>query len=510
MQTILENQKSSVGSPYVFYNLAYEEVARTTDSVSLKFREDANLQYSSSTLGGSYWITSYVNIAGTEYAIEIKPSGQSWSGTTNHRVEKTITIPMPASQTLITNVKFRCASRNNDSGYLPSVNCSNISISLAHNPPMITNYTITETNQDLIDVGIGDEVFVANLSKKSFNILYELYDNATLLRASVYNSANQNYLSPTLPVLMDLTQFPLYTTEDGVPIYVRITDSLNSATYYTKRGVTSGAINPDFYNYIPYINTSITDSTTLARRNGQTSGRVKLNINGIYYNGVVGNIDQTSYKPIIKYKFWKAEDSEPSTYPYTIPSENVTTSNGTFNVNGYEIGTTDETAVNFFDPEFAYRVKIYVEDNFTNKESAVLSVPVGEAVCTEYKDRWDFKKITIGGNDVLESGIDNGIYYEKKADGVAICYGSVNITNADSRSQGGITYYTGAANIDLPITYTNTNNMMCFSNVALANMNRFAQSYASISSTSQIVVSYANTTQNETRPVMYLVIGKWL
>lgn len=379
-----------------------------------------------------------------------------------------------------------------------------------HKPPLVTGYTITETNQDLIDIGIADNVFVANLSKKSVNITYTLYDNATLLRASVYNSTNQNYLSNTLPVLMDFTQNTLYTTEDGVPIYVRITDNKNSATYYSNNGVTSGRINPDFYNYINYVPISLTSSTTIAKRLGQISGRVGLNINGVYYNGVIGNVDQTSYKPIIKYKFWKYGDSEPSTYAYTIPANDITISNGTFSVSDYDIGSTIETDTNYFDPEFAYRIKIYVEDNITNTESNELQIQVGEPVWSEYPNRVDFKRITIGGYDVLESGIDNGVYYEKRADGVAICYGSVNIKNADSRSQGGLTYYTGAANIDLPITYTNTNNMICFSNVALANMNRFAQSYASVSSTSQIVVSYANTTQNETRLVMYLVIGKWL
>ena len=270
-----------------------------------------------------------------------------------------------------------------------------------HKPPLITSYAITETNQDLIDIGIANNVFVANLSKKSINITYTLYDNATLLRASVYNSANQNYLSNTLPVLMDFTQNPLYTTEDGVPIYVRITDSKNGATYFSNNGVVDGRINPDFYSYINYVPITLNNSTTMAKRIGQISGRVGLNINGVYYNGVIGNVDQTLYKPIIKYKFWKYGDSEPSTYDYTIPANNITISNGTFSVSDYNIGSTIETDTNYFNPEFAYRIKVYVEDYLTNNESNELQISVGEAAWTEYPKRVDFKKITIQHEPII-------------------------------------------------------------------------------------------------------------
>ena len=280
-----------------------------------------------------------------------------------------------------------------------------------HKPPLVTGYSIIETNQDLINIGIADNVFVANLSKKSVNINYELYDNATLLRASVYNSTNQNYLSNTLPVIMDFTQFPLYTTEDGVPIYVRITDSLNGATYFTNNGVVSGKINADFYNYINYIPISLTSSTTIAKRIGQISGRVGLNINGVYYNKTIGNVDQTSYKPIIKYKFWKYGDSEPSTYDYTIASENISTLNGTFSVSNYDIGSTRETDINYFDPEFAYRVKVYVEDNLTNTESSELQIQVGEAVWSEYPTRVDFKALSIQGELLNIQDISNEITF---------------------------------------------------------------------------------------------------
>ena len=111
--------------------------------------------------------------------------------------------------------------------------------------------------------------------------------------------------------------------------------------------------------------------------------------------------------------------------------------------------------------------------------------------------------------NILESGVSNSIYYEKRSDGVAICYGSVALTSNDSRSQGGLTYYSASTTVNLPVTFTNTNYMYGFSNVIVANMNRFCQSYVTIEGTNQIQVLYTNTTYNEKRTINYLIIGKW-
>lgn len=507
MQRILSNKQSDIGSPYVFYTIEVETSNRSATQVDVQTTIKSHLQYNSSYLSNGSLIGYFEFQDNQNRSINIKSSSDRWSGTTEHIATSRFALNASASQTSI-SCKFKVDSTVG-SGTLNELYTSNITIPIGHNPPLISSYSITETNQDLINAGISNNVFVANLSKKNFNIVYELFDDTTLLRASVYNSTNQNYLSTTLPVLMDLTQNPLYTTEDGVPIYVRITDSLNGATYFTNNGVVSGVINPDFYNYIPYTKVSLTNSNTTAKRLGQISGRVGLTINGNFYNGVVGNVDQTTYKPTIKYKYWKYGDAEPSTYNYTIPASEITISNDTFAVSDYDIGSTIETDTNYFNPEYAYRIKVYVEDNFTNFESNELQIQVGEAVWTEYKNRVDFKRLTIGGYDVLDKGVTNGVYYEKRSDGVAICYGSVNITTSNSRSAGGFTYYSNETYIDLPVTFINTNQVLGISNVALANMNVFCQSYVSVESTSRIRVSFTSTNNNETRSVKYIVIGNW-
>ena len=115
---------------------------------------------------------------------------------------------------------------------------------------------------------------------------------------------------------------------------------------------------------------------------------------------------------------------------------------------------------------------------------------------------------TIQYAEILESGVDNGIYYEKRSDGIGICFGSVAITADQSRSAGGLSYYSGDALVNLPITYLDTTQMFGYSNVVIANMNNFCQSYVTIESTSQIKVLHTNTT-SEARAVQYMVIGKW-
>lgn len=350
-----------------------------------------------------------------------------------------------------------------------------------HTPPEISSYTITETNQDLVNAGVSNDLFVANLSKKSVNISYNLFDDSTLQRATAFNHTTA-YSNTTLPILMDFTQNPLVlspridTGVTKVPFLVRIEDSLNGLRFFTNTygnftSTPSSGEYRDFYNYILYIPVSFT-STTKARRVGQLSGQVSLSVDGVYYNDNIGNVNQghsysetedteflanknyyvkntdgtayilleldvdyhigddietyfttvyeesNIYKPTIKYKYWKYGDSEPATYSNTIPAQNINVTNGTFSVNSYNIGSTTETDPNHFDPKYAWRIKLYVEDNFTNSESNELSITVGEATWTEYKDRVDFKKITIKGQqtgyyvgDTIELGSTTSNYY---------------------------------------------------------------------------------------------------
>lgn len=427
MARLLNDTKSNVGGPYVFYRVFAYEVAdsRTVDSVDLNVEVVSYLQYSSSSLGRDYPLTGYITLNGVEYSIPLKSSTDSWSGTDNHIQSKICNVTnLESSQISIDNIKFRVAAKStNESGYLSTTDCDNMPISMGHIPPSLNSFLMEETNQDLISAGVLDNILVENLSQKRLTYTYELHDDATMQRVGVYNISTP-YSDTTNPFILDFSGKSFVKDSNDntkIPLTPFIKDSLNTQTL----GATT------LYSYIPYILIGITNSATSAKRIGQISGRVGLTINGVIYNGAIGNVDQTSYKPTIKYKYWKAGDSEPTTYANTIPSSAITSSNNTFSVSNYDIGSSTETASNYFDPNYAWRIKVYVEDNFTNAESNELQIQVGEAVWSEYKDRVDFKKLTLKGTNVPKVVYGQTALVQPSSGGtkdVAIDYSSAGFT----------------------------------------------------------------------------------
>lgn len=410
MATILSETKSTGGSPYAYYTVNATASDRTASTVKVKVDIIGRLSSSSAVLGsgGTMGLIGYITLHGTEHSITLKTTSEKWSGTTKHTKSATLTIEnLEGSQSQLTNIKFRVSrtgSAANDytkGAAMSSKNCSNLQIGIGHTNPSDVSFTITEKNQKLIDAGIPNDTYVNNLSIKEYNINATLHDGATATDYNIYNGVVPSFNKST-PITIDYSQKELVTWNDTgkVPIRVQVLDNMGG------NGYSSSAYDPALYDYIPYLKISLNEATTTARRNGQTSGRVKLNINGTFYNGSVGNVTQT--KPTIKYKYWSAKDTEPATFDNIISSDNITINNNTFNVENYEIGSIDETASNYFNPENAYRVKVYVEDNFTSYPSQEKQIPVGEATWAEYKDRVDFKKATIKGKDIISDIVYSG------------------------------------------------------------------------------------------------------
>lgn len=261
-----------------------------------------------------------------------------------------------------------------------------------HKVPDEVTFDILEVNEELINAGVSNDTFVKDLSIKSFNISGNTYDNATIKEYGILNRIVP-YGTATLPLIIDFSQNEILTDltyVTKVPITGRIIDSYDTAGY-------SATL---LFDYVSYNKINLIETSTTVKRNGQTSGKVKINVKGNLFNGIVGNVDQSTYKPIVKYKFWQTGTEEPTTYDYEIPSDNITIENGVFSVSNYEIGSSVETDINWFNPDNAYKIKVYVKDNFTYYESQEKSIAVGEATWTEYKDRCDFKKITVKGNDI--------------------------------------------------------------------------------------------------------------
>lgn len=409
MATILNETKSTGGSPYAYYQVNATVSDRTTNSVKVNVQVIGRLSSSNALLGtgASLGLIGYITLYGIEYSIILKGTSDKWSGTTKHTSSREIIVEnIPGALEQLTNIKFRVSrtgSAANDytkGAAMSSKACSNLSIGIGHTLPSNIAYSITEKNEVLINAGVSNTIYVNALSIKEYNISATTYDGATLIEYNVYNGSIPVFRTEN-PVLIDYSTKELAIWEDTgkVPIRVQVGDNMGG---YVSSSI---PLNPDLYDYIPYIKISLNETATNVKRVGQTSGRTRLNISGTFYNGIVGNVTQT--KPIIKYKFWKFGDIEPETYDNIISNDNIIINNNSFSVTDLEIGSIDETASNYFNPDYAYRVKVYVEDNFTKYISSEKPVPVGEATWTEYKDRVDFKKLTIKGKDVIDDIIYN-------------------------------------------------------------------------------------------------------
>lgn len=120
------------------------------------------------------------------------------------------------------------------------------------------------------------------------------------------------------------------------------------------------------------------------------------------------------------------------------------------------------------------------------------------------------KKVTseVLSGYIIETGYENEVYWTKYDNGKLVQSFNQYITCNETRSSGGLSYYSGSATVNLPIAFKDTN-YRCSSNINLANMNYFANSYVAINSESTVNVSLATTENNATRIVNVILIGEW-
>lgn len=399
MQTILNEQKSSVGSPYVFYTVKVEPSNRTTNEVDLYIEVTSHLQYSSSSLGtgSAYGIYGYLEVNGSEKQLTLKPTNESWSGTTNHTVSSTFKISgLEPTATSIPDVKFRAIRSNfstKNAGYLSPVSCDNITIPQGHTLPIVAITSIQELNTQ---INVPNTTFVQYLSQKRFTLSATAYEGATITGYQVVNG-NNSASSITNVVDLDIEQLNIIT--NLVPVDVYVSDSFN----------TTGKLTQNYANYILYERPTINPTATITKRDGQTSGKVKLSFTGTFYNGDIGENTNT---PVVKYRYWEKDTEEPTSWE-TIPNTSYTISNNNITITDYQIGSTIITDPNYFDYQKAYSIRIQINDNYY-ATNTLKGITVGEALWSEYKDRVDFKSLSIKGKNIMAQNIlwedDEGYY----------------------------------------------------------------------------------------------------
>ena len=155
MATILNNKKSTGGSPYGYYTVTAEASNRTTYGVTISGTITCHLASSSSSLGtgGTMGLDAYLTLNGAEQtAKRIKATDTSWSGTGNHNTNYSFTINnLQPTQTSVP-ISFRVArtgSASSDTSKacsLKSTTCTPLEISQGVAQSVFNSITDTTTN----------------------------------------------------------------------------------------------------------------------------------------------------------------------------------------------------------------------------------------------------------------------------------------------------------------------------------------------------------------------------
>lgn len=254
-----------------------------------------------------------------------------------------------------------------------------IALDNLHTPPQITGIIFEEQNS-LLNNTIN---IVQFLSIKKYTFETTTYDDATISSYQVYHngvligSSTENDLTIDYDSVGTLATFEMDNKIFTMLKFVVI-DS------YKTSGVAEIP-----YEVTTYAKPNLVKTSSSIKRNGQLSGKVKLSLVGSFFNqainGVVNNID-------LKFKYWKKGTTEPTEYndiPYEATNNNISIYGWGIKIGNKEIEDVSSKSV--------YTFKIKATDSFNKISEIELLCPVGEYVWAEYKDRVDFKEITIQG-----------------------------------------------------------------------------------------------------------------
>ena len=253
-----------------------------------------------------------------------------------------------------------------------------------HMAPFITETTMSEKNPLLQTV----YQLVQYLSVKKIEFEVTTYDDATISSYQVQHNGVLIGSSTTNVVTVDFSEvgtLATYEMEDKTWATLKfvVIDSFGAM----------GSIEIPF-EVIKYTKPNLVQTSSSVKRNGQLTGKVKLNLVGSFYNNKVNDIANTIK---LEFAYWKKGGEESTTY-YEIPFEPTGDS---INLYSWAVkkGGVEITDV---DKDFAYIFKVRATDHFNQVSPIELLCPVGEYLWAEFKDRVDFKNITIKGTPISE------------------------------------------------------------------------------------------------------------
>ena len=278
-------------------------------------------------------------------------------------------------------------------------------LTILHLGPEITSVNLAELNTDVSDAGVLGYHIVQYLSIKKFTVNATYSDDATLSNLKVYHNNVLIGTSLTNEVTVDFANVGLLKTiQPGeylmTNMVFELTDSLGSKT------TTTYSYRVILYTLPTYENTS----TLIKRKTGSgtvlTDNIGLLNFVGTCYlaNDNIGNNNSVT----VEYKIWDTDDTEPVNYT------DITSSSAAL---GNDITITNYQISNLLFTD-TYNYKIKISDSFGNSEEKIGLLPTGVAVWTEYKDRVDFLKLTVGGYNPFEYNENNEVIVGVYNDGI--------------------------------------------------------------------------------------------
>lgn len=447
------------------------------------------------------------NASGVNYSITIGSNtytgpiySYNGSSTTTIKSGSNIEIPHNTDGTKTINVEFSITD-STAFNFTPGNASASSTFKLTdlHKAPELSLVGVVENYST---IGI-DNLFVNNLSNKTFTVNYSFYDNATPSQLNIYtrsgvkinSTATLNASQATLNVNTIRYNESDDVISNKVSFILELVDNLGG-----KKRITT----PE-YDALLYFGVNLEQTACRIKRNGQASGQATLTLKGTWFNGQVGNATN-GLTIFIDYQ--KVGDQQ--TTHLSVPS-NVNTGTGN-NIEVNWILQENGTPITTFDKRYSYVFYVTIIDTVSRGLAglATLTLSKGVWLMAKFKDHVDFMDATIGQNPIVESGNNANGNYIKYYDGTMICTKVVSGAE-DITSAWGSMYESSAISLgDTAETFTSTP-LVFATNQTSTNTGYFIENVYGSSTTSfgSTILTRPNSANNIAYSISLMAIGKW-
>lgn len=341
------------------------------------------------------WSIPYtITIGGNTYTGNI--SSYNGSSTVTLKSGSNIEIAHNSDGTKTINISFSVTDNTGQNYTCGNASASDtMTLTALHKPPLIGTAQVSELNSVVSNLNIPATTVVRYLSKKRFTLNATPYDSATLtyrLRGFLYDSGTQS---------SNVFDVDFRTNAQNVT-FMNNTIQMTQFVYDSKSASSSDDIKvlinntPSVLNIIDYTKPTLEKtSTNIKRKSGNgtnlTDNKATINVKGLIYKGsdVIGNNNSVKQ---LGYKIWERDATEPSSYTSLTP---IVDTNGNVTINSLEVSN-----INFIK---VYKYKIILKDNYNYTYEIEDTIPTGQPIFTEYKDRVSFIEATIQNKKYLSN-----------------------------------------------------------------------------------------------------------